>query len=80
MCVYLYQTDFADWSWEEFKRYRLGAPQNCSATQKDNYQLTDSTSKLPSEVLYIHTNIKYYLSMHIVCVSVSLNIKKLPVR
>ncbi|KAL4323948.1 hypothetical protein GQ457_11G017170 [Hibiscus cannabinus] len=32
---------FADWSWEEFQKHRLGAAQNCSATLKGNHQLTD---------------------------------------
>ncbi|MBA0693930.1 hypothetical protein Goari_004269 [Gossypium aridum] len=32
---------FADWSWEEFQKHRLGAAQNCSATTKGNHQLTD---------------------------------------
>lgn len=32
---------FADWSWEEFQRHRLGAAQNCSATTKGNHKLTD---------------------------------------
>ncbi|XP_027921053.1 thiol protease aleurain-like [Vigna unguiculata] len=33
---------FADWTWEEFTRHRLGAAQNCSATLKGNYRLTDA--------------------------------------
>ncbi|KAM1605687.1 hypothetical protein PS2_026396 [Malus domestica] len=33
---------FADWSWEEFARHRLGAAQNCSATTKGNHKLTDA--------------------------------------
>ncbi|EOY30251.1 Cysteine proteinases superfamily protein [Theobroma cacao] len=32
---------FADWTWEEFQKHRLGAAQNCSATAKGNHQLTD---------------------------------------
>ncbi|KAG6661884.1 thiol protease aleurain-like [Carya illinoinensis] len=32
---------FADWTWEEFQRHRLGAAQNCSATLKGNHKLTD---------------------------------------
>ncbi|GLT74297.1 hypothetical protein SLA2020_461020 [Shorea laevis] len=32
---------FADWTWEEFQRHRLGAAQNCSATTKGNHKLTD---------------------------------------
>ncbi|KAH1041897.1 hypothetical protein GLYMA_09G069800v4 [Glycine max] len=33
---------FADWTWEEFKRHRLGAAQNCSATLNGNHKLTDA--------------------------------------
>ena len=33
--------EFADWTWEEFKKYRLGAPQECSATTKGSHKLTD---------------------------------------
>ncbi|EXB38958.1 Thiol protease aleurain-like protein [Morus notabilis] len=33
---------FADWTWEEFKKHRLGAAQNCSATTKGNHKLTDA--------------------------------------
>lgn len=40
-CRLSYQTDFADWTWEEFKHHRLGAAQNCSATLKGNHKLTD---------------------------------------
>ncbi|XAR51088.1 Cathepsin H [Bertholletia excelsa] len=32
---------FADWTWEEFRRHRLGAAQNCSATLKGNHKLTN---------------------------------------
>ncbi|GFY98521.1 aleurain-like protease [Actinidia rufa] len=32
---------FADWTWEEFRRHRLGAAQNCSATTKGNHKLTE---------------------------------------
>ncbi|KAK7363308.1 hypothetical protein VNO77_05444 [Canavalia gladiata] len=38
---------FADWTWEEFTRHRLGAAQNCSATHKGNHMLTDAV--LPDE-------------------------------
>ncbi|KAL5768511.1 hypothetical protein ACOSP7_015057 [Xanthoceras sorbifolium] len=31
---------FADWTWEEFERHRLGAAQNCSATTNGNHKLT----------------------------------------
>jgi len=49
------ETDFADWTWEEFKRHRLGAAQNCSATLKGNHKLTDAV--LPPAVLFS----KFYL-------------------
>lgn len=42
-------TEFADWTWEEFHRHRLGAAQNCSATKKGNHKLTDDL--LPEMVL-----------------------------
>ncbi|KAL3744664.1 hypothetical protein ACJRO7_013865 [Eucalyptus globulus] len=32
---------YADWSWEEFKTYRLGASQSCSATTKGSHKLAD---------------------------------------
>ncbi|KAL5572340.1 hypothetical protein UlMin_021937 [Ulmus minor] len=32
---------FADLTWEEFQRQKLGAAQNCSATTKGNHKLTD---------------------------------------
>ncbi|KAK8602366.1 hypothetical protein V6N13_057999 [Hibiscus sabdariffa] len=32
---------FADWTWEEFQKHRLGAAQNCSATTKGNHRLTN---------------------------------------
>ncbi|KAK8503167.1 hypothetical protein V6N13_025922 [Hibiscus sabdariffa] len=32
---------FADWTWEEFQKHRLGAAQNCSATTMGNHQLTN---------------------------------------
>ncbi|XP_027330004.1 thiol protease aleurain-like isoform X2 [Abrus precatorius] len=38
---------FADWTWEEFTRHRLGAAQNCSATRKGSHKLTDAV--LPQE-------------------------------
>ncbi|CAM8972020.1 unnamed protein product [Rhodiola kirilowii] len=34
--------EFSDWTWEEFRGHRLGAAQNCSATDKGNHQLTDA--------------------------------------
>ncbi|EYU28328.1 hypothetical protein ABFS82_12G128700 [Erythranthe guttata] len=33
--------EFADMTWEEFRKHRLGAAQNCSATRKGNHKLTD---------------------------------------
>ncbi|XVE70715.1 hypothetical protein DITRI_Ditri10aG0092900 [Diplodiscus trichospermus] len=33
---------FADWTWEEFQKHRLGAAQNCSATTKGNHRLSDA--------------------------------------
>ncbi|KAM7277081.1 hypothetical protein ACFE04_018947 [Oxalis oulophora] len=33
---------FADMSWEEFRKHRLGADQNCSATLKGNHKLSDA--------------------------------------
>ncbi|KAL9252652.1 Thiol protease aleurain-like-like protein [Drosera capensis] len=35
--------DFADMSWEEFQKHKLGAAQNCSATLKGNHKMTDAT-------------------------------------
>ncbi|EEF46275.1 thiol protease aleurain-like [Ricinus communis] len=32
--------DFADLTWQEFQKHRLGAAQNCSATTKGNHKLT----------------------------------------
>ncbi|CAL5339696.1 unnamed protein product [Camellia sinensis] len=32
---------FSDWTWEEFRKHRLGAAQNCSATTRGNHKLTD---------------------------------------
>lgn len=34
---------FADWTWEEFRKHRLGAAQECSATLKGGHKLTDET-------------------------------------
>ncbi|CAK9138506.1 unnamed protein product [Ilex paraguariensis] len=33
--------EFADLTWDEFRKHRLGAAQNCSATTKGNHKLTD---------------------------------------
>ncbi|CAA0810960.1 Thiol protease aleurain [Striga hermonthica] len=32
---------FADMTWDEFRKHRLGAAQNCSATMRGNHKLTD---------------------------------------
>ncbi|CAN4118152.1 unnamed protein product [Withania somnifera] len=34
--------EFTDLTWDEFRRERLGAPQNCSATTKSNLKLTNA--------------------------------------
>ncbi|OMO91796.1 hypothetical protein COLO4_18094 [Corchorus olitorius] len=34
--------EFADLTWQEFQKHRLGAAQNCSATLKGNHKLTDA--------------------------------------
>ncbi|KAL0346760.1 UNVERIFIED_CONTAM: Cysteine proteinase 3 [Sesamum calycinum] len=34
--------EFTDMTWDEFRRHRLGAAQNCSATTRGNYKLTDA--------------------------------------
>lgn len=57
-CLF-FQTDFADWTWEEFQRHRLGAAQNCSATLKGNHKLTDAV--LPEAVLVV---IKFFEFMN----------------
>ncbi|GMP36935.1 hypothetical protein CsSME_00008866 [Camellia sinensis var. sinensis] len=41
---------FSDWTWEEFRKHRLGAAQNCSATTRGNHKLTDEV--LPNSVLF----------------------------
>lgn len=52
--VFPIAAEFADWTWEEFKKHRLGAAQNCSATTKGNHKLTDVV--LPESVLpYIYS-------------------------
>ncbi|KAL7133266.1 hypothetical protein ABFS83_12G129100 [Erythranthe nasuta] len=33
--------EFSDMTWDEFRKHRLGAAQNCSATRKGNHKLTD---------------------------------------
>ncbi|XP_022865316.1 cysteine proteinase 3-like [Olea europaea var. sylvestris] len=33
--------EFADLTWDEFSRHKLGAAQNCSATTRGNHKLTD---------------------------------------
>lgn len=49
------QTGFADWTWEEFQRHRLGAAQNCSATLKGNHKLTDEA--LPELVVLVEDSL-----------------------
>ncbi|KAL8464098.1 hypothetical protein ACS0TY_033863 [Phlomoides rotata] len=34
--------EFADMTWDEFRKQKLGAAQNCSATYKGNHKLTDA--------------------------------------
>ncbi|XP_047952025.1 cysteine proteinase 3-like [Salvia hispanica] len=34
--------EFTDLTWDEFKKHRLGAAQNCSATRSGNHKLTDA--------------------------------------
>ena len=52
--VFFIAVDFADWTWEEFKKHRLGAAQNCSATAKGNHKLTNVV--LPESVYpYLHS-------------------------
>ncbi|KAL0410415.1 UNVERIFIED_CONTAM: Cysteine proteinase 3 [Sesamum latifolium] len=34
--------EFTDMTWDEFRRHRLGAAQNCSATTRGNHKLTDA--------------------------------------
>ncbi|KAI3775613.1 hypothetical protein L1987_50194 [Smallanthus sonchifolius] len=38
--------EFADMTWEEFSKNKLGAAQHCSATQKGNHKLTDAVLPL----------------------------------
>ncbi|KAK4391878.1 Cysteine proteinase 3 [Sesamum angolense] len=33
--------EFSDMTWDEFRKHRLGAAQNCSATTRGNHKLTD---------------------------------------
>lgn len=38
--------EFSDLTWDEFKKHRLGAAQNCSATTRGNHKLTDAALPL----------------------------------
>ncbi|XP_057538766.1 pro-cathepsin H-like [Amaranthus tricolor] len=40
----LHVNKFADWTWEEFRRHRLGAAQNCSATFKGSHKLSHAVA------------------------------------
>ncbi|CAO2842029.1 unnamed protein product [Amaranthus hypochondriacus] len=40
----LHINKFADWTWEEFRRHRLGAAQNCSATLKGSHKLSHAVA------------------------------------
>lgn len=51
--VFLISAEFADWTWEEFKKHRLGAAQNCSATTKGSHKLTDAVP--PESVHYVYS-------------------------
>jgi len=44
----LLHTEFADLTWEEFQKSKLGAAQNCSATLKGSHKLTEEA--LPETV------------------------------
>ncbi|XP_076888222.1 vanillin synthase-like [Bidens hawaiensis] len=41
--------EFADMTWEEFSKSKLGASQNCSATKKGNHKLTDDILPLTQD-------------------------------
>nr|BAF81994.1 cysteine proteinase [Platycodon grandiflorus] len=41
--------EFADLTWEEFRKHRLGAAQNCSATLKGNHKLTNGLLPLKKD-------------------------------
>jgi len=41
--------EFADMTWEEFSRKKLGAAQHCSATKKGNHKLTDAVLPLTQD-------------------------------
>ncbi|XP_051148858.1 cysteine proteinase 3-like [Andrographis paniculata] len=47
--------EFADMTWDEFRKHRLGAPQECSATTKGNHKLTRGI--LPDSVDWRKTGI-----------------------
>ncbi|KAL2945104.1 Thiol protease aleurain-like [Bienertia sinuspersici] len=40
----LHVNQFADWTWEEFQRHKLGAAQNCSATLKGSHKLSHAVA------------------------------------
>ncbi|KAI3711516.1 hypothetical protein L1987_70054 [Smallanthus sonchifolius] len=42
-------TKFADMTWEEFSKNKLGASQNCSATKKGNHKLTHDVLPLEQD-------------------------------
>lgn len=50
-------TEFADLTWQEFQRYKLGAAQNCSATLKGSHKITEAavpdTVTIPFLFFYI---------------------------
>lgn len=41
--------EFADMTWEEFSKNKLGAAQHCSATKKGNHKLTDAVLPLTQD-------------------------------
>lgn len=43
--------EYADLTWQEFQRHKLGAAQNCSATLKGSHKVTEAT--LPDTVTII---------------------------
>lgn len=45
----LHVNQFADWTWEEFQRHRLGAAQNCSATLKGSHKLAHSVAPVEKD-------------------------------
>ena len=53
----IFVTEFADMSWEEFSKGRLGAAQHCSATKKGSHKLTDVV--VPLTVYTLYTSISH---------------------